>query len=250
MHAENIIAVTTAGLFVATVVLAVVTGLHVQEKRRERRERATPRVHAWLEFQWRRSVPVLDLLICNVGAGTAEGVKWWFEEVDQEDWRRRVELEHWPFNERKAWGVEYLRPGEEIRLALAGGRDLYAPEGTDITAQRTHYPVKPFVVALRYGAEDKAGEAGTPKGTIRKRIVPRMAYPRNTGAGDVGHRIADALERGPGKGVAWFGEQPGRGMPEGGPRRHDWNEQNERMQRGEDPRGWDDEEDQDEDEKR
>ena len=219
----------TVALVAATGALAYFARQEKSMKERDLQERATPRVKAWVGHNWKRSVPTLELIIANLGEGPAQNVKWWFEDVDLEDWEKRIELINWPDLERNASSTDFLRSGEEIRLVLAAGRDLYAPTGTSDRRQSTHYPVKPFTVALSYEALPRnAGERPT-QVRERKRVAPVMAYPLNTGAPDPGHRLADAVERGVGRGPAWYGQHPDKGRAASAPRNPDWEEQAEAM---------------------
>lgn len=213
------------GLLVATGGLVYWTREQVNSKNRELKEAGTPRVRAWLAHNWQRSEPTLDLIIANLGEGAAKNVKWWFEDVDKADWENRVELISWPDCEENASHVGFLRSGEEIRITMAGGRNLYAPTGTNINQQKAHYPVKPFTAALRFEPVTEAGERATDKEPLKTTLAPKLAYPLNTGSGDGLHRIADAIERGPGRGINWFGKHPDTGMPAGAPKKPDWKEQ-------------------------
>lgn len=215
------------GLMMLTGALVYCAKQEVKMKTTDLRERATPRVRAWIGYNWQRSVPTLEVIIANLGEGAAKDVRWWFEDVDEADWENRIELINWPDCEENAASVDFLRSGEEIRITLAMGRDLTAPSGTNINQQKTHYPVKPFTVALRYEALPETSGEGKEEEPVRTSLTPRLAYPANTGAADGLHRIADALERGPGMGISWYGKHPDQGRSASAPRRPDWTEEQE-----------------------
>ena len=48
-----------------------------------------PDVWAWLYPRLGGVLPQLELVVANIGPGTVKKVRWWYEEVDREEWQAR-----------------------------------------------------------------------------------------------------------------------------------------------------------------
>ena len=212
MNTETVIAFATIGLVIATGGLVWATiGLWSETKKarqdrlrtEKRSERADVRV--WLASTRNMGMPMLEVLVGNVGQGVAETVRWWYEDVDEEDWKLRVLSAGWADSESNAAGVDVLLPNEKVENVLSGGRNLFAPTGTGESDYANHYPVRPFSVVVTWthpnGQPDRR----------KTRIKPKLLYQMDGAALHPIARIADALEK-LGTGPNHYAKHPLRGI--------------------------------------
>lgn len=215
------IAVGTFLVAVATGWLAVEAGKHARRMRetnelaaREQEWKNTPVVEAWLQGTenelTRGSVALLWLVLQNVGGGAARNVRWWFEDVDEEQWKqRRIGGAYWPDSEEAAAGQRILPAGGRIQLIMTGGRSLTVAPGTADYDWEKHEPVHPFKIRVSY--ENLAGER-TEREPIR--LDPRPLYRR--GGGETSSplsQIAEILKKHTGVSLGIGAEHPAGGVP-------------------------------------
>lgn len=87
-------------------------------------------MRAWLYPRLGGVLPQRELVVANIGPGTVRKVRWWYEEVDREEWQaRRIGGLGWPACREHGAGVDVMRNGEEVRTHPTGGRYLFAPDG-------------------------------------------------------------------------------------------------------------------------
>ena len=152
----------------------------------------TPRVEAWLQqhddYMTRSAVPLLVLIVQNLGQGTATDLRWWFEGVNEEQWRKRQIGGIWPSCREHAGGQQVLPAGARIPVVLTGGRNLHTEPGK---ADSYVEEVEPFNIVLEY--RDLRGNTYGPQ-TVG--LDPGRLY-RSGGRGPVSalHDIAHVLRR-------------------------------------------------------
>ena len=94
---------------------------------REEEARKTPDVVVWLKPEFGRTNPLLNIVVGNVGTGVARDVRWWFQNVDREDWEGREITMIWPDRPETAPSIDVLMPGEKFEMTL-GGPSLVVPD--------------------------------------------------------------------------------------------------------------------------
>ena len=182
----DLMTISTAGVAVATCLLFVATAFlgwqareHTREMRRgrklqeaERIRKTTPIIRAWLESNQGKvaglGMEFAWLVIGNVGEGTAENLRWWFEDMDEEEWSHRWDSyagdPSTPDKEENSAGQQVLRAGSEVRAVL-WGKDRVR---------------KPFTIQIRY--ETTGGAGRTEQEATR--LVPELLYIRGGGEPD------------------------------------------------------------------
>ena len=173
---------------------------------REEEARKTPEVVVWLKPEFGGTIPLLNIVVGNVGTGIARDVRWWCQNVDRDDWNEREIMMIWPDRPETAPSIDVLMPGERFEMTL-GGPSLVVPDKKLYPHVKTEALMKPFAVEVRF--RNMVGEdMGVRTYTCD---VPKL---RNTGgrATHPLHRIADALEKATG-GPKYFGESPEIGQP-------------------------------------
>ena len=173
---------------------------------REEEARKTPDVVVWLKPEFGGTIPLLNIVVGNVGTGVARDVRWWFQNVDREDWKVREIMMIWPDGPETAPSIDVLMPGEKFEMTM-GGPSLVVPDRRLYPHVKTETPMKPFDVEVRF--RNMAGED-----MGMRTYTCEVQKLRNTGgrATHPLHRIADALEKATG-GPKYFGESPGIGQP-------------------------------------
>ena len=159
--------VCAAGIALATWGLLRATKRLVHETRRqaalaeaEADAKEQPDVHAWLYPRLGGVLPHLELVVANIGPGTAKNVRWWYEDVDHEEWKaRHIGGTGWPDGQKHAAGVDVMRNGDDVRSHLTGGRHLFAPDGVGDYEYAQHSQIKPFSIVIEY--EGLSGKAHT-----------------------------------------------------------------------------------------
>ena len=170
--------VCAAGIALATWGLLRATRRLVHETRRqavlveaEAEAKEQPDVRAWLYPRLGGVLPHLELVVANIGPGTAKNVRWWYEDVDREEWKaRHIGGINWPHGQRHAAGIDVMRNGDDVRSHLTGGRHLVAPDGVGDYDYAQHSQIKPFSIVIEY--ESLSGKAHT----RRVRLDPRPLY--------------------------------------------------------------------------
>ena len=182
MAAEIGITLATVLLVAATWNLGRQAKKHGAEMKAERMRKETPFVVGWL--QWtendltRGNVPLLWLVLENVGEGAAKDLKWWFEDVNEEQWeKRRIGGAYWPDSEERAGGQRILPGGRRISMVLTGGRSLTVEPGTRDDEWEKHKDVEPFTLRLKY--KNMKEEEVEPAPT---KLNPSELYRRGGGA--------------------------------------------------------------------
>lgn len=173
---------------------------------REEEARKTPDVVVWLKPEFGGTIPLLNIVVGNVGTGVARDVRWWFQNVDREDWKGREITMIWPDSPETAPSIDVLMPGEKFEMTL-GGPSLVAPDKKLYPHVKTETPMKPFDVEVRFRnmiGEDMRERAYTCEVPKLRNIGGRATHPM--------HRIADALEKAIG-GPKCFGESSEVGQP-------------------------------------
>ena len=170
--------VCAAGIALATWGLLRATKRLVHETRRqaalaeaEAEAKDRPDVRAWLYPRLGGVLPHLELVVANVGPGTAKSVRWWYEDVDREEWQaRHIGGIGWPDCREHGAGVDVMRNGDDVRSHLTGGRHLFAPDGVGDYDYARHSHIKPFSIVIEY--ECLSGKAHT----RRARLDPGPLY--------------------------------------------------------------------------
>ena len=150
--------VCAAGIALATWGLLRATKRLVHETRRqaalaeaEADAKEQPDVRAWLYPRLETGEPHLELVVANIGWGIAKNVRWWYEDVDKEEWEaRHIGGILWPDCRENGVGMDIMRSGDDVRVHLAWGRYLSAPEGTAAGDYEQHSPIKPFSIVIEY----------------------------------------------------------------------------------------------------
>lgn len=152
--ATVVLAFATVGLVWATVVLSRTTKQQFRWLKEDAEEKKRPDVRAFVRrMKGDLSMAHMELVIANVGLGVADGVRWWFDGVDKEDWKSRgVYGVGWPDCGRHSAGIEVLKPGDEETSHLVGGIRLVAPVGVNEGDHDKHTHLKPFRVLVEYTA--------------------------------------------------------------------------------------------------
>ena len=170
--------VCAAGIALATWGLLRATKRLVHETRRqaalaeaEAEAKEQPDVRAWLYPRLGGVLPHLELVVANIGPGTAKSVRWWYEDVDREEWKaRHIGGIGWPDGQEHAAGVDVMRSGDDVRSHLTGGRHLFAPDGVGDYDYAQHSQIKPFSIVIEY--EGLSGKAHT----RRTQLDPEPLY--------------------------------------------------------------------------
>lgn len=150
--------VCTVGIALATGGLVLVTNRLVRETKRqtalakaEAEAKEQPDVRAWLYPRLGGVLPHLELVVANIGPGTAKSVRWWYEDIDREEWKaRHIGGIGWPDDQENAAGVDVMRNGDEVRSHLTGGRHLFAPDGVGDYDYAEHSQITPFSIVIEY----------------------------------------------------------------------------------------------------
>ena len=208
-----VMAISAILTLMATVAIVVATwntarGTRQLAKLAEREEEArkTPDVVAWLKPEFGGTIPLLNIVVGNVGTGVARDVKWWFQNVDREDWNEREITMIWPDRPETAPSIDVLMPGEKFETTL-GGPSLIVPDRKLYPHVKTEAPMKPFDIKVHFRnmvGEDMGIRKYTCEVSKLRNLGGRARHPM--------HRIADALEKATG-GPKYFGESPGMGQP-------------------------------------
>ena len=219
-----VLVIATGGIMGFTWLLTKHSKAQTDEMRRGREfaeEQAAlkrkPVLEGWLEQEENKlahgHIPMLWLVIGNVGQGCAQNVEWWFDvpEETRAQWAKRgVGGANWPASREQAGGQRILRGGDRISLVMSGGRSLYTEDGIGDYEWDKHEDLKRFTLVLRYeGLQEEKGVREE-----RQELDPQMLYRR--GGGKLTspiHRIAYALEKGLKVSAPVYQEHPRRGLP-------------------------------------
>lgn len=191
--------VLTGVLSVATLWLAKEAGRHSREMKlaRELEEKKqeierTPYLEAWLQQPdndlLRGDIAYLMLIVGNVGEAAARNIRWWFKDVDEEQWKKREIGGVWPSNREKSGGQRILPGGGRIPVVMVGGRNLHTEPGKP---DHQREEIKAFSIVLEYSDID-----GSEKWKREIRLDPSSLY-RSGGRGPASplHDIAAILRR-------------------------------------------------------
>lgn len=150
--------VCAAGIALATWGLLRATKRLVHETRRqaalaeaEADAKEQPDVRAWLYPRLGGVLPHIELVVANVGPGTAKSVRWWYEDVDREEWKaRHIGGTGWPDGQKHAAGVDVMCRGKHTMKgriqAVAAGMALALGIGVEAAVAQCSQPANPELV--------------------------------------------------------------------------------------------------------
>ena len=212
-HADATVAISAMLTLIVTVAIVAAAWSTARATKRlakimarEEEARKTPDVVVWLKPEFGGPIPLLNIVVGNVGMGVARDVRWWFQNVDREDWKVREIMMIWPDSPETAPAIDVLMPGEKFEMTL-GGPSLVAPDKKLYPHVKTEAPMKPFDVKVRFRnmlGENMGMRTYTCEAQKLRNTGGRATHPL--------HRIADALEKATG-GPKYFGESPEMGQP-------------------------------------